>query len=146
MVGTGLGIVNLYLRWTDRKPNLEVSYEPIFPLGSTGMTVINRSQREATVTSFYIEVRSETKEERLSLNNLLFDDEPLPKRIAAEDSLQLFPIIGFVYQKLRSHGHSGKTKVMPTVEDGVGNFHRAKTPFQITLSKKPGSSEELPEL
>ena len=144
IAGTVLGIANLYLRWTDRKTNLEVWYEPRFPLGSTGMTIINKSQREATVTRFYIEAKSETAKELLDLSNLLFNKDPLPARIAAEDSLQVFPVIQLVYERLGSHGHSGRTKVVPVVEDGVGNFHRAKSSFQITISKKRETSEDLP--
>ena len=134
--GTVLGLVNLYLRWIDRRPNLEVQYERLFPLGSTGMKITNKSQREATVARFYIEAKSETKSELLDLSNSLFDEEPLPRRVAAEDSIQVFPIIKLVYERLRSRGHTGKTRITPIAEDGVGNFHRAKSPFQITLQKK----------
>lgn len=133
ITGTALGVANLYLRWVDRKLILDIEYSAMVPLGSTGIRVINKSQREATVNRFCVEVESATKTELIDLSNVLFNADSLPGKIAAEDAMSIFPIRPLVYQLLKTHGHSGKARVLPIAEDGTGKLHKAKTSFYLKV-------------
>jgi hypothetical protein len=132
VLGFVLGLINLYLRWEDRRPRLTITAEVVphrynenDPRGI--LTVVNMGQVEATIEFLWVVVKrkgvSQTTE--LALHKRVTKGAGIPKRILPGERASYEYSFRNLILEFKWKGYEeGLYLLTPVVEDGRGNRYK----------------------
>jgi len=142
LVGTGLGLVNLYLRIREKRPRLSVmaEQESMQEDGETKYRLVvvvrNRASIPVLVDSLYFEAprpRQGMSEIRVRET---YGGREIPFWLEPGDRERFQVMTEFMFHRMVRKGFEGRVWVTATVVDGGGNRYRSN-PLDVDLSDLP---------